>query len=185
MAGYLAEKYFQDKPVSLSARIVFEQFYDEIEGDSASSAELYAILSSLANLPVKQGIAVTGSVNQKGEIQAIGSVNEKIEGYFQVCKRIGLTGEQGVIVPAANMRNLMLKEQVLEAVKNRQFTIWAIQTIDEGIEILTGTKAGPVTEEGTVSFRANDRLNEYAKKIQEFARESAVAKDVLWKSEIA
>ncbi len=175
LTGYLAEKFFQDKPVSLSARIVFEQSYSEVEGDSASSTELYAILSNLANLPVKQGIAVTGSVNQKGEVQAIGGVNEKIEGYFELCKLIGLSGEQGVIIPSANLRNLMLKEEVIEAVRQNKFTIWAIETIDDGIEILTGVKAGNITETGTVSYLVNNMLNEYAKKMKEFDKEEKQA----------
>ncbi|MFM2233366.1 MAG: hypothetical protein RJB31_2067, partial [Bacteroidota bacterium] len=117
LTGYLAEKFFQDKPVSLSARLVFEQSYSEVEGDSASSTELYALLSGLAKLPIKQGIAVTGSVNQKGEVQAIGGINEKIEGYFELCKLIGLNGEQGVMIPSSNARQLMLKEDILEAVR--------------------------------------------------------------------
>lgn len=140
--GYLNEHYAQDKAISLIASLVFEQSYSEIEGDSASSAELYALLSGLANVPIKQGIAVTGSVNQKGEIQPIGAVNEKIEGYFEVCRQYGLNGEQGVIVPRGNMDNLMLKPDVIEAVKQGQFHIWAVDTIDQGIEILTGLKAG-------------------------------------------
>jgi predicted ATP-dependent protease len=171
LTGYLAEKFFQDKPVSLSARLVFEQSYAEVEGDSASSTELYAILSNLANLPVKQGIAVTGSVNQKGEVQAIGGVNEKIEGYFELCKLIGLTGEQGVMIPSSNVRNLMLKENVLEAVRENKFTIWAVDTIDDGIEILTGVRAGNIAEEGTVTYLVNNLLNENAEKLKEFVEE--------------
>ncbi len=162
LAGYLSEKYMQQKPVSLAARLVFEQSYSEIEGDSASSAELFTLLSSLSGLPIKQGIAVTGSVNQKGEIQPIGGVNEKIEGYFEVCRLIGLTGEQGVIIPAANVKNLMLKEEVLESVKQKKFTIWAIDSVDDGMEILTGAKAGPIEKEGTVSHLVSERLNSYA-----------------------
>ena len=167
LSGYLAEKFFQDKPVALSARLVFEQSYSEVEGDSASSTELYALLSNLANLPVKQGIAVTGSVNQKGQVQAIGGVNEKIEGYFELCKRIGLDGEQGVIIPSSNMQNLMLKEEVAEAVKAGKFAIWAVDTIDDGIEILTGVRAGNIAEEGTVHYLVAKTLDDYASKMAE------------------
>ena len=115
LSGYLASKYAQEKPLSLAARLVFEQSYSGVEGDSASSTELYAILSALADLPIKQGIAVTGSVNQRGEVQAIGGVNDKIEGFFEVCRARGLTGEQGVMIPDSNVVNLMLKEDILEA----------------------------------------------------------------------
>jgi lon-related putative ATP-dependent protease len=170
LSGYLAEKYMQQKPASLAARLVFEQSYAEIEGDSASSAELYAILSSLSGLPIRQGIAVTGSVNQKGEVQSIGGVNEKIEGYFEICKQAGFSGEQGVMIPAANCRNLMLKEEVVNAVEKGQFNIWAVDTIDDGIEILTGVRPGPVTEAGTVAYRVNETLNEYANRMKEFAK---------------
>jgi lon-related putative ATP-dependent protease len=169
--GYLIDKFIQDKPVSLNAHIVFEQSYSEIEGDSASSTELYAILSALANLPIKQGIAVTGSVNQKGQVQAIGGVNEKIEGYFEVCRKMGFNGEQGVVIPAANLRNLMLKEEVLDAVEKGQFKLWAVDTIDEGIEILTGVFAGSKEEEGTVFYLVNKTLNTYAERMKAFAME--------------
>ena len=175
LSGYLAEKYAQDKPLSLSSRLVFEQSYSGVEGDSASSTELYAILSSLSGLPIKQGIAVTGSVNQKGEVQAIGGVNEKIEGFFEVCKAKGLTGEQGVITPESNVKNLMLKEEVVEAIREGKFYIWAVKTIDEGIEILTGVKAGQrredgTFEEGTVNYRVDKRLRELAETMRRFAR---------------
>ena len=173
LTGYLAEKYFQDIPVSLSARLVFEQSYSEVEGDSASSTELYAILSNLSRLPIKQGIAVTGSVNQKGEIQAIGGVNEKIEGYFEICKIVGMNGEQGVLIPAANIRNLMLKDEVIEAVRTGKFHIWAVETIDDGIEILTGIKAGSVSEEGTVFSKVNDMIYAYSDKLKKFGEETA------------
>lgn len=171
LSGYLTEKYIQQKPVSLAARLVFEQSYSEVEGDSASSTELYAILSNLSGLPVKQGIAVTGSVNQKGQVQAIGAVNEKIEGYYEVCKILGFTGEQGVIIPASNLQNLMLKEEVLTAVENNQFTIWAVDTIDDGIEILTGVRSGSPEEEGTVAYLVNKALNEYANRMKEYSSE--------------
>ena len=148
LSGYLNEKYAKDKPLSLSARVVFEQNYGGVEGDSASSTELYAILSNLSGLPIKQNIAVTGSVNQRGEVQAIGGVNEKIEGFFEVCKAKGLTGNQGVMIPQSNVQNLMLKEEVVEAVKAGKFHIYSARTIDEGIQTLTGVKAGEKGEDG-------------------------------------
>jgi len=174
LSGYLAEKYAQDKPLSLSARLVFEQSYSGVEGDSASSTELYAILSSLSALPIKQGIAVTGSVNQKGEVQAIGGVNEKIEGFFEICKAKGFTGDQGVIIPESNVKNLMLKEEVLESVKEDKFHIWSVETVDEGIEILTGTKAGQrkddgTFEENTVNSLVDKRLRELSETFKEFS----------------
>jgi lon-related putative ATP-dependent protease len=174
LSGYLTEKFAQDKPLSLSARLVFEQSYAGVEGDSASSAELYALLSSLSGLPIKQGLAVTGSVNQKGEVQAIGGVNEKIEGFFEVCQAKGLTGEQGVVIPESNVRNLMLKEEVVTAVQEDKFHIWSVKTVDEGIELLTGVKAGQkkvdgTFEEGTVSYRVANRLNELAETAKKFA----------------
>jgi len=174
LAGYLADKYAEDKPISLSGRLVFEQSYSGVEGDSASSTELYALLSSLSGLPVEQSIAVTGSVNQKGEVQAIGGVNEKIEGFFEVCKVKGLTGKQGVIIPESNVTNLMLKEEVLEAVRDGKFNIWSVKTIDEGIEILTGVKAGQRREDGTfeagsVNYLVDKRLRELAETMREFA----------------
>ncbi|UCC66429.1 MAG: AAA family ATPase, partial [Deltaproteobacteria bacterium] len=174
LSGCLAEKYAQDKPLSLSSRLVFEQSYSGVEGDSASSTELYAILSSLSGLPIKQGIAVTGSVNQKGEVQAIGGVNEKIEGFFEVCKVKGLTRGNGVIIPASNVTNLMLKEEVVEAVRQGKFHLWAVKDIDEGIEILTGVKAGQrqkdgAFEEGTVNYLVDERLRELSEALKEFA----------------
>jgi lon-related putative ATP-dependent protease len=171
LGGYLSEKFIQEKPISLSARFVFEQNYSEIEGDSASSAELYTLLSSLAEVPIRQGIAVTGSVNQKGEIQAIGGVNEKIEGYYEVCKMLGWNREQGVIIPSSNVQNLMLKEEIAEAVKQNLFKIWAIDTIDEGIEILTNYKYGSTEEAGTIAYLVNNKLSEYATRMKEFALE--------------
>jgi len=173
LSGYLNEKYAQDKPLSLSARLVFEQNYGGVEGDSASSTELYAILSALSGLPIKQSIAVTGSVNQKGEVQAIGGVNEKIEGFFEVCKAKGFTGQQGVMIPASNVQNLMLKEEVVEAVKTGKFHIYSVKNIDEGIEVLTGTKAGEkrkdgTFEDGTVNYRVNKQLKSMAEKLKEF-----------------
>jgi lon-related putative ATP-dependent protease len=176
LSGYLADKYAQDKPFSLSARIVFEQSYSGVEGDSASSTELYALLSALSDYPIKQGIAVTGSVNQKGEVQVIGGVNEKIEGFFEICHAQGLTGEQGVIIPSENTTNLMLKPNVLEAVKSGKFHIWAVDTIDEGIEILTGIKAGSRQPEGafepdSVHARVDARLTEFAERLEKYGKE--------------
>jgi len=173
LSGYLNEKYAQDKPLSLSTRLVFEQSYGGVEGDSASSTELYAILSALSELPVKQNIAVTGSVNQKGEVQAIGGVNEKIEGFFEVCKAKGLTGQQGVMIPESNVQNLMLKEEVVDAAKTGKFHIYSAKSIDEGIEILTGTRAGKkcqdgTFEEGTVNYRVNKQLMNMAEILKEF-----------------
>ncbi len=174
LSGFINDKYARDKPLSLSARIVFEQNYEGVEGDSASSTELYSILSALSGLPIKQNIAVTGSVNQKGEVQAIGGVNEKIEGFFEVCKLKGLTGQQGVMIPESNVQNLMLKEEVVEAVKAGKFNIYAVKTIDEGIEFLTGTKAGQrrtdgTFEEDTVNYLVDKQLREMADKLKQYA----------------
>jgi lon-related putative ATP-dependent protease len=173
LSGYLNEKYAQDKPLSLSARLVFEQNYEGVEGDSASSTELYAILSALSSLPIKQCLAVTGSVNQKGEVQAIGGVNEKIEGFFEVCKAKGLTGQQGVMIPESNVQNLMLKEEILDAVNQEKFHIYSVSTIDQGIEILTSIKAGVRQKDGTfekdtVNEKVDKRLREMAEKLREF-----------------
>ena len=173
LSGYLNDKYARDNPLSLSARLVFEQNYGGVEGDSASSTELYSILSSLSGLPIKQYYAVTGSVNQKGEVQAIGGVNEKIEGFFEVCKAKGLTGKQAVLIPESNIQNLMLKEEVLDAIKAGKFSIYSVQTIDEGIEVLTGTPAGQrrpngTYEEGTVNYLVDKQLREMAEKLKEY-----------------
>jgi lon-related putative ATP-dependent protease len=173
LSGYINDKYAQDRPLSLSARLVFEQSYEGVEGDSASSTELYAILSALADLPVKQSIAVTGSVNQKGEIQAIGGVNEKIEGFYEVCKLKGLTGKQGVMIPESNVQNLMLKEEIVDAVKKGKFHIYSVKTIDEGIELLTGVKAGERRKEGTfepgtVHDLVDKRLQKMAEKLKQY-----------------
>jgi lon-related putative ATP-dependent protease len=181
LSGFLNDKYAKDKPLSLSARLVFEQSYGGVEGDSASSTELYAILSALSGLPIKQNLAVTGSVNQKGEVQAIGGVNEKIEGFFEVCKARGLTGKQGVMIPESNVQNLMLKEEVVDAVKKGKFHLYSVKTIDEGIEVLTGVKAGEkredgTYEEGTINFKVNEHLKEMAGKLKEFAAGAAEAK---------
>jgi lon-related putative ATP-dependent protease len=173
LSGYINDKYARNKPLSLSARLVFEQNYEGVEGDSASSTELYTILSALSGLPVKQNIAVTGSVNQKGEVQAIGGVNEKIEGFYEICKLKGLTGQQGVMIPESNVQNLMLKEEVVEAVKAGKFNIYSVKTIDEGIEMLTGKKAGVRREdgsfeEGSVNFLVDRQLGVMAEQLRRF-----------------
>jgi predicted ATP-dependent protease len=148
LSGYLGRTFAQHHPLGLSISIAFEQSYGPIDGDSASSTELYAILSSLADLPIRQGIAVTGSVNQKGEIQAIGGVNQKIEGYFDVCRKRELDGQQGVLIPRANVKNLMLKMEVVQAVKQKQFHIYHVAHVTEGIELLTGVAAGRPDADG-------------------------------------
>jgi len=174
LTGYLGGKYAQDKPLSFSASICFEQSYEGVEGDSASSTELYALLSALSGVPIKQGIAVTGSVNQLGRIQPIGGVNHKIEGFFAVCKIKGLTGDQGVIVPKSNERNLMLKDEVVEAVKDGKFHIWSVETIDQGIELLTGVPAGErqpdgTYPEGSINFLVEKRLKELVESLKKFS----------------
>ncbi|MGQ9584281.1 MAG: AAA family ATPase [Anaerolineae bacterium] len=173
LTGYLGGKYAQQVPMQFSASICFEQGYEGVEGDSASSTELYALLSSLANLPIKQGIAVTGSVNQRGEIQPIGGVNQKVEGFYEVCKAQGLDGAQGVIIPRRNVRNLMLREEVIRAVEEGKFHIWPVDTVDEGIAILTGVEAGQLQEdgtypEGTVNYRVVEGLRRLAERLREF-----------------
>lgn len=169
LAGYLRNRYGQDKPLTLSASLCFEQSYSGVEGDSASSTELYALLSRLAEVPVRQDLAVTGSVNQWGEIQAIGGVNEKIEGFFDICRIQGLTGQQGVLIPAANVRNLVLRHDVIAAVERGQFHIYPVRTVDEGIEILTGVRAGTPDEEGTINGLVSRRLRDLATGLKAFA----------------
>lgn len=169
--GYLHGKYAQDRLLSLSASIGFEQTYDEVEGDSASVAELCALLSALAEVPIKQGIGITGSINQQGEIQAIGGVNAKIEGFFAVCKARGLTGDQGVVVPADNAKHLMLRREVVDAVEAGEFHVWTASTADEAVEILTGVEAGEPDARGrypadTINRRVTDRLAAMARKTE-------------------
>jgi predicted ATP-dependent protease len=182
LSGYLAGQYSQQSPLSLTATTTFEQSYDEVEGDSASSTELYALLSALAGLPLRQGIAVTGSVNQHGEIQAVGGVTAKIEGFFAVCKAKGLNGEQGIIIPATNVPNLMLDEEVIDAVRESQFHVWAVRTIDEGIELLTGHPAGQrgpdgQYPDGTVHHMVEERLREYAERLRAFTADHRAEAD--------
>ena len=167
LSGYLGEQFAQDIPLSLTASICFEQLYNGVDGDSASSTELYGLLSSLSEIPINQSIAVTGSVNQKGQIQPIGGVNEKIEGFYQICKMRGLDGSHGVMIPVQNVKNLQLPDEIIDSVKNGLFKIYAISTIDEGIEVLTGVPAGKKDKQGkfpkgTVNYLVYEKLKKYA-----------------------
>jgi lon-related putative ATP-dependent protease len=173
LSGFLSGRYSRDLPLSLSASLVFEQSYTGVAGDSASSAELYALLSSIAEVPLRQSLAVTGSVNQRGRIQAIGAVNEKIEGFFDVCKQNGLTGEQGVLIPASNVQHLMLRQDIVQAVDQGQFHIYPVENVDQGIELLTGIQAGEADEHGnypkdSVNGKVARRLEEMAQKRKQF-----------------
>jgi lon-related putative ATP-dependent protease len=173
--GFLAGRYALEVPLALGATLVFEQSYGGVDGDSASSAELYALMSALSDVPITQSLAVTGSVNQQGEVQAIGGVNEKIEGFFDICRARGLNGEQGVLIPQSNVQHLMLREDVVEAVKNRQFSIYAVSTIDEGVEILTGVKAGERGSDGrfpsgSINRMVEDKLKSFAERGRSFAK---------------
>ena len=166
LSGYIGQKYAQKQPLTLTASLTFEQLYEGVDGDSASSTELYALLSSLSEVPIKQYIAVTGSVNQKGEVQPIGGATEKIEGFFAVCKIKGLTGRQGVMIPHQNVAHLALNDEVIQAVEEGKFHIYPVKTIDEGIEVLTGVAAGVADAEGnypsgTIHYRVNQKLKEY------------------------
>ncbi|MEW5773653.1 MAG: ATP-binding protein [Thermodesulfobacteriota bacterium] len=177
LSGYLRRMYAQDKPLALAASIAFEQSYGGVDGDSASSTELYALLSSLSGLPLRQDIAVTGSVNQKGEVQAIGGVNHKVEGFYDTCKALGLTGRQGVMIPAANVPDLMLRKDVAEAIAQGRFHLWAVRTVDQGIEILTGRPAGEPGKDGafpenSVAALVDARLADLAKGLKEFGEEA-------------
>jgi predicted ATP-dependent protease len=172
VTGYLRGKYAHDKPLSMSASIAFEQSNTSIDGDSASVAEVCAILSALSGLPLRQDLAVTGSMNQKGEIQGIGGVNEKIEGFFNTCQGKGLTGAQGVIIPHHNLEDLMLRQEVVEAIAAGKFHVYAISDIDEGLELLTGVPAGEKDAEGkypegTLHYKADQRLRELNKEKKE------------------
>ncbi len=176
LSGYLRAKYAQDKPLTISASICFEQSYSGVDGDSASSTEAYALISSIANLPLRQDIAVTGSINQKGEIQAIGGVNQKIEGFYDVCKAKGLTGTQGVMIPETNIPDLMLREDVVEAIKENKFHLYSVINIDQGIEILTQRKAGQRRKNGkfeknSINDLVDQKLLEFAVKLKEFSKE--------------
>jgi len=180
--GFLAGRYAEDVPLALAASLVFEQSYGGVEGDSASSAELYALLSALSEVPIRQGLAVTGSVDQLGVVQAIGGVNDKIEGFFDVCRKRGLTGEQGVLIPKSNVQHLMLREDVVAAAREGKFFIYPVETIDQGIEILTGVAAGARGGDGrfpagTINARVEERLLAFARKAQAFESEHAKAGD--------
>jgi ATP-dependent Lon protease len=172
LSGYLHQMYAQDKPLTLSASLCFEQSYGTIEGDSASSTELYALLSRLASLPLRQDLAVTGAVNQRGEIQAISGVNEQIEGFYDVCAQRGLTGQQGVLIPQANVRHLMLRHAVVEAIQAGRFHVYPITHIDQGIELLTGVPAGDLMTAGTVHYLVNAQLRHFATAIMAFRPEA-------------
>jgi lon-related putative ATP-dependent protease len=177
LSGFLGACYVVDKPLSLSASLVFEQSYSGVEGDSASSAELYALLSAVAQVPIKQSLAVTGSVNQHGQVQAIGGVNDKIEGFFDICKARGLTGEQGVLIPTSNVKHLMLRQDVIEAVDAGRFHIYPIEWVDQGMEILTGMPAGERDEAGnypeeSINYRVEARLADLAEKRSALNKES-------------
>ena len=172
ISGLLGERYGQKHPLSLSAALTFEQSYEGVEGDSASAAELYALLSALSQVPLRQDLAVTGSVNQHGQIQAVGGINEKIEGFYRVCKLKGLTGTQGVVIPQGNVRHLMLGAEVVQAVEEGKFHIWPISTIDQGLELLTGMEPGERDEqgdypEGTLNRAVVDRLRAFAEAVRE------------------
>lgn len=175
LGGYIGNKYAQSKPLSLSASIGFEQSYSMVDGDSASAAELIVLLSSLAEVPVRQNLAITGSVNQKGIIQPIGGVNEKIEGFYQTCKAKGLTGDQGVIIPVQNKKHLMLQKEVVEAIQNQKFHIYTIETVDEGLEIMTGMEAGTRKKDGkypenSVNFLVDRKLEQLATEIRKYGK---------------
>lgn len=173
LSGFLSSRYAKHAPISLAASLVFEQSYGGVDGDSASSTELYAMLSALSEVPLKQGFAVTGSVNQNGDVQAIGGVNEKIEGFFDICSARGLTGEQGVLIPEANVKNMMLRKDVVDACKAGKFAVYSIAHVDEGIEVLTGTPAGSRGDDGTfpegsINQRVEEKLISYATQRRQF-----------------
>jgi predicted ATP-dependent protease len=174
LGGFLGSRFAADQPLSLGATLVFEQSYGGVDGDSASAAELFALLSAIAEVPLSQAIAVTGSVNQHGDIQAIGGVNEKIEGFFDACRATGLTGRQGVIIPRSNAAHLMVRQDVVDAVAARQFHIYPIATVDEGLELLSGMPAGTRDAEGrypedSFSARVVRRLATLARLRREFS----------------
>ena len=171
LSSFLAARYAQDIPLSLTASLVFEQNYGGVDGDSASSTELYALLSALSRFPIQQNLAVTGSVNQFGDVQAIGGVNEKIEGFFDICAHRGLTSDQGVLIPVANVKHLMLREDVVAAAREGRFSIYAVDHIDQGIEILTGASVDVINE------KVADRLRGYAEKRRNFSRGGSANSD--------
>ena len=171
ISHYLGSRYAMKKPISLSASITFEQLYDMVEGDSASCAELYVLLSSISGVPLKQNIAVTGSMDQTGDVQPVGGINEKIEGFFDLCRLTGLDGTQGVIIPERNVKHLMLKKDVIEAVRDGKFSLYPIRNVDEGLEIMTGREVGEPGEdgaypEGTINALVVRRLTEIAESME-------------------
>ena len=171
ITNFISSTYARKKPISFSASITFEQLYDMIEGDSASCAELYVILSSLAGLPLKQNLAVTGSMDQNGDVQPIGGVNEKIEGFFDLCKIRGLDGTHGVVIPSKNIKHLMVKQEVVDAVVDGKFFIYPIDRVEEGLEIFTGLPAGEMREdgtypEGTINYLVSKRLEEISEAVK-------------------
>jgi len=173
LAGFLRSRFAQDKPLTLTASICFEQNYGPIDGDSASGAELYALLSSLSGVPLRQGIAVTGSVNQRGEVQPIGGVNHKIEGFFDLCRMKGFTGRQGVMIPSRNLNQLMLRHDVLKEVAEGHFHVWAVSTIEEGLETLTGVAPGVRDADGhypeeSIFGKVDARLTKLAEEVGRF-----------------
>jgi predicted ATP-dependent protease len=172
LTGYMRGRYGGERRIAVAANLTFEQSYDQIDGDSAASAELYALLSELAEAPLRQDVAVTGSVNQHGELQAIGGVNEKIEGFFRACSLGGLTGTQGVIIPEANVRHLTLCSEVVDSVRAGRFHVWSARTVEEGIELLTGMSAGErgpdgQFPDGTLHARVEERLERWARMAEE------------------
>jgi predicted ATP-dependent protease len=176
LSNFLKERFAQNRPISLTASLCFEQSYGLVEGDSASSTELYVLLSAIADVPIYQGIAVTGSVSQKGEVQPIGGANHKIKGWYDICKYKGLNGKQGVMIPAKNVRNLMLDQEIVDAVKEGKFNVWPVSTIEEGIAILTGMEAGQLQEdgaypEGTLFRKVDDRLKKISEIVREFGKD--------------
>jgi len=184
LTGYLAGKFAHERPLSVAASITFEQSYEGVEGDSASSAELYCLLSSLAGVPIRQDVALTGSVNQLGQIQPIGGVTRKIEGFFDVCRIKGLTGTQGVMIPRTNEPNLVLKDEVIEAVCEGKFHIYSVASIEEGIAVLMGREAGELQPDGTYPegtvFRAvDDTLRAMTEKLAELAAPREKAEELL------
>jgi predicted ATP-dependent protease len=180
LAGFLGGRFGLNRPLSLNASLVFEQSYSGVDGDSASAAELFALLSALAEAPITQALAVTGSVDQRGQIQTIGGVNEKIEGFFDACRGVGLTGKQGVVIPAANVRHLMLRQDVVSAAAEGRFAIYPIDTVDQGIALLTGIPAGQTDAAGvyppdTMNRRVADRLDAFAARAAELVRHAVAA----------
>jgi predicted ATP-dependent protease len=178
LSGFLRNRFGQTHPAAMTASICFEQSYSGIDGDSASSTEIYALLSALSGVPIRQELAVTGSVDQYGDVQAIGGANEKIEGYYRVCKAVGLTGSQGVLVPRANIANLMLDPETVDAVARGTFHIYPVDSIDRGIELLTGVRAGSLDEPGTINYLVDQRLQKIAKTLHDRGdRETRIVHD--------